>query len=306
MAVTRVPCAVCGGTAFRTVYPGTIGPGTIAEDRRPPGASFGSSRERAEHWPIVRCESCGLTMSNPQDDAATLAEVYRAHADPAYDRELDSRRRAARDYLAIVRRYGAATGRLLDIGCGTGAFVCLASERGWTAQGIDASEWMIEHARLRCPAGTFRAGDPLAANFDPGRLDAVTLWNVLEHVPAPAAVLRRARSWLAPGGRLFLRVPNGASLVARLAGRRWVLLVREHLWYFSPDTMERLLRAEGFEVVAMRSATVRASLGNVLRRIGQGAGPVSGWADRLYRSGALGGIPLRLPIGEMDVVARPR
>jgi 2-polyprenyl-3-methyl-5-hydroxy-6-metoxy-1,4-benzoquinol methylase len=305
MGVIRVPCAVCGGSAFCAVYPGTIGPGITGEGR-PAGASFGSSRERAEHWPIVRCDSCGLMLANPRDDAATLADVYRAHADPAYDRELDSRQRAARDYLAVVRRYGAAKGRMLDIGCGTGAFVCLAREHGWAAQGIDASEWMIERARRRCPTGTFHGGDPLAATFDPGRLEAVTLWNILEHLSAPAAILRRARRWLVPEGRLFIRVPNGASLVARLTGRRWVLLVREHLWYFSPETMTRLVRAEGFEVVGVRSATIPASLGNVLRRIGQGSGTVAAWADRLYRSGRFDGVPLRFPIGEMDVVARPR
>lgn len=301
MAVIRVACAVCGGTAFRTLHPGTI-----ADGPRSVNAYFGSSRERAAHFPIVRCEACGLMMANPQDDAATLAEAYRVHADPAYDQELHSRQRAARGYLALVDTYDAAKGRMLDVGCGTGTFVCLAREHGWDAEGIDASEWMTEHARRRCPAGTFHVGDPLAAAFDPGRLQAVTVWNVLEHVPAPAAILGRIRSWLVPDGRLFIRVPNAASLVARLTGRRWVLLVREHLWYFSPETMERLLRAEGFEVIAVRSTTIHASMGNVLRRIGQGRGPVSGWADRLYRTGMLDGIPLRFPIGEMDVVARPR
>jgi ubiquinone/menaquinone biosynthesis C-methylase UbiE len=301
MALIRVACAVCGGTAFRALYSGTIGDG-----RRPVEAYFGSSRERAQHPPIVRCESCGLVMANPQDDPATLAQVYRAHVDAAYDQEQASRRRAARDYLVLVRRYGGTTGRMLDVGCGTGAFVCAAREHGWTAEGLDASEWMIERARSHCPAATFHVGDPSSVAFPPGGLHAVTLWNVLEHVAAPAAMLRHARTWLAPEGRLFIRVPNSGSVVARLMGRRWVLLVREHLWYFSPETLERLLRVAGFEVVAVRSVSIPASVGNVLRRLGQYPGPAAGCADRLYRRGLLGRVSLRFPIGEMDVVARPR
>ena len=301
MAVIRVACAVCGGQAFRPLYPGTI-----ADGHRRVGAYFGSSRESAAHLPIVRCEACGLMMANPQDDPATLAEVYRAHVDPAYDAELENRRRAARDYLAVVQKYSGRKGRMLDVGCGIGTFVCAATEQGWVAEGIDPSEWMIERARRSCPIARFQVGDPMSVTFEPGALDAVTLWNVLVHVPAPAAVLRRARSWLGPAGRLFIRVPNGGSVVARLMGRRWVLLVREHLWYFSPGTMEQFLRAERFEVVAVRWTTVPTSVGNVLRRLGQDRGPVAGWADRLYRSGLLGRVSLRFPMGEMDVVARPR
>lgn len=302
MALILVACAVCGGTAFRPLYPGTI-----ADAAGPVAAYFGSSRRSAAYLPIVRCDSCGLMMANPQDDPGTLGLVYRAHVDSVYDQEHDNRRRAARDYLAVVRTHARSKGRMLDVGCATGTFVCAAREQGWAAEGIDASEWMIERARARCPTAPFHVGDPSSVAFDPGgRLQVVTLWNLLEHVPSPAAVLRQAHSWLAPEGRLFIRVPNAGSLVARLMGRRWPLLVREHLWYFSPETMERLLRAEGFEVLALRWTTIPASVGDVLRRMGQYRGRAAGWADGLYRSGRLGGISLRFPIGEMDVVARPR
>jgi ubiquinone/menaquinone biosynthesis C-methylase UbiE len=301
MALIRVACAVCGGTSFRLRYPGAI-----VDGQRRVEAYFGTSRESADYLPVVRCDVCGLMMANPQDDPRTLAAVYRAHVDSAYDEEQENRRRAAHDYLALVRRHAGPKGRMLDVGCGTGTFVCAAREQGWAAEGLDPCEWMIARARSRCPSATFHVGDPTSLAFEPGALHAVTLWNVLEHVPSPAAMLRQARSWLRPEGRLFLRVPNGRSVVARLMGPRWVLLVREHLWYFSPGTIERLLGAEGFDVVGVRWATHPASIGNVLRRAAQYRSRASAWAEALGRSGRLGGIRLRLPIGEMDVVARPR
>lgn len=301
MALIRVPCAVCGGGAFRARYPSTI-----PDDDTPADRYFGSSRERAGYLSIVHCESCGLMMTNPQDDPSTLAAIYHAHVDTAYDEDRDNRRRAARDYLAVVEKYYPSKGRLLDVGCGTGAFVRIAGERGWMAEGVDPAEWMIERARAQCPTARFHVGEPWLVELERGSLDVVTLWNVLEHVPDPAKVLRRARMWLAPEGRLVIRVPNGQSVMARLMGRRWVLLLREHLWYFAPKTIAPLLWAEGFEVLDIRWATIPVSMGNVLRRLSQYSGPVSACASHLYRSGVLGGISLRFPIGEMDVVARPR
>jgi len=73
---------------------------------------------------------------------------------------------------------------------------------------------------------------------------------VLEHVHSPVEVLECVRDWLSPGGFLFLSLPNADSLVAKAMGRRWVLLLREHLWYFSPDTISRLfpeLASRSFE-----------------------------------------------------------
>jgi SAM-dependent methyltransferase len=244
-------------------------------------------------------------MSNPQDDGATLAGVYSGQADPAYELEEDNRRQAARRHLALVARYRPVPGRLLDVGCASGLFAGVAHERGWRVTGLEASEWALARARSRCPA-TFVRSVIEEADLPSGAFDVATMWDVLEHVVSPVRTLERVGRWLAPESWLFLSLPNAASLTARLMGRRWVLLLREHLWYFSPDTMGAVLRQAGFDLIETRPRTVRFSLANILGRLAQYPGRPGRVAARLSSAPALKRVTIRFPMGEMDVVARRR
>jgi 2-polyprenyl-3-methyl-5-hydroxy-6-metoxy-1,4-benzoquinol methylase len=299
MTLVTVPCAVCLGATFQAVYPATIEDCDTA-----PWQYFGSSRARAGHLPIVRCSACGLLMTNPQDDLVTLAAGYRQHADAVYDLEYENRRHAAQTHLGLVMTYSGPPARLLDVGCGTGAFVSVAQNAGWEAIGLDASEWMIVRARARCPRATFQVGFLEEAQWSSEAFEVITLWDVLEHVPSPLAALRRLRMWLTPTGVLCLSVPNAGSVIARLMGPRWVLLLREHLWYFCAATMARVLSQAGFMVVEMRPKMVQYSLANILRRLGQYSGALPSLARRLSGVPGFSRLRLRLPMGEMDVVAR--
>ena len=301
MMLATVPCAVCSGTRFSLVYAATID-----DHGGEPSAYFGSSRARAGYLPIVRCSRCGLVMTNPQDDHGTLARVYGAHEDNVYELEHDNRRHAALDHLALVTAYRPNPARILDVGCATGIFVGVAQQAGWQATGVDASEWMVSRARIRCPTAAFRVGTLDEIQFPADSFEVITLWDVLEHVSSPRQTLDRVRNWLTPDGCLFLSVPNADSVMARLMGRRWVLLLREHLWYFSPVTLATLLRQAGFDPVRPRPKRVHFSLANVLARLAQYPGPWRGAMSRLSRAPALKRVKLRFPMGEMDVVARVR
>jgi len=301
LTLVLVPCPVCGGTGFRSLYAATV-----PDDDADESVYFGSSRARAGHLSIVRCTRCGLVMTNPQDDGATLARVYSAHQDPAYELEYKNRQRAALQHLGLVMRYQPKPARILDVGCATGIFVGAAEEAGWQATGIDASEWMISRARSRCPGATFRIATLEKVSFPAEAFQVVTLWDVLEHVQRPEETLERIRGWLGPEGWLFLSMPNAESMVARLMGKHWVLLLREHLWYFSPHTIGTLLSRAGFELVCTRPKLVQFSLANVGGRLGQYRGSLSAVYSRLSRVSACKRLRLRFPIGEMDVVARAK
>jgi len=296
--VTR-PCAVCGASEFAPVYPATV-----AADAGDPAAYFSSSRSRAGYLAIVRCTRCDLVMTNPRDDDATLARTYAGLEDRAYDAEEHNRTQMARAHLAFVQHHCARPGRLIDVGCATGTLARVASEAGWQATGLDASAWAIARARKRCPQAEFVSGLIEEAEFPAAGFDVVTLWDTLEHVSDPAAVLRRVRTWLRPDGWLFLNVPNCESIPARLMGRRWVLLLREHLWYFSPRTITALLQHCGFAGVETRPNFVVFSLANVADRIGQYPAAPARVAGKLATSAIAKRIRLRFPIGEMNVAAR--
>jgi 2-polyprenyl-3-methyl-5-hydroxy-6-metoxy-1,4-benzoquinol methylase len=299
MTLTTVPCAVCGGTDFTLLYPATI-----SDPEADPALYYSSSRTLAGYLDVVRCRQCGLLMTNPRDDDATLARVYAALQDATYDVEDDNRMRTARAFLKWVEHFQSQPGRLLDVGCASGMFVAVADQSGWHVTGLEVSSWAIERAQQRCPRGTFVTGLLEDQHFAPASFDAITLWDVLEHVHSPREAVRQVSEWLTPQGWLFLNVPDAQSWVARLMGRRWVLLLREHLCYFSRDTLAALLSQQGFELVHARANWVHFSLTNVLVRLAQ----YPGWFGRLARRAAgqswLRRIVVRFPMGEITVAAR--
>ena len=299
MTLITVPCGVCGGAAFEPLYSGTI-----PADNSDPPDYFSSSRVKAGYLPVVCCVQCGLVMTNPRDDDATLKRVYAVLEDNVYAAEDDNRRRTAEEHLALVTKHQQRPARLLDVGCATGAFVSVAQVAGWQTTGLEASAWAVARARKRCPQASFTVGLLEEADFPAASFEVITLWDVLEHVRSPQETLQRVHGWLAPGGWLFLNLPNADSLVARLMGRHWVLLLREHLWYFSPTTIGLLLHQNGFELISTRPNFVRFSATNIFGRLGQYPGVVGRFGRHMMRWRELKNLSLKFPIGEMNVVAK--
>ena len=297
MSLVHTPCPLCDGSAFALVHPGTIA--DLDSEAVP---YFSSGRERVGYFNIVRCDQCSLVQMRPRDDDATLGRTYSALADSSYDAEDAQRARTALSHLGFVNRH-QQRGKLLDVGCATGTFVRAAQADGWAVVGIDASSWSVERARERCPEATFVVWRVEDARFELGSFDAITLWDTLEHLPDPAATVRQIRKWLKPGGLLFLNVPNADSWVARILGRRWMLLLREHLWYFSPRTIAALIDQTGLACVETRSNFVRFSFAAILKRLAQYPSFPRRMAEYLAQTW-LGRIMLRFPIGEMNVAAK--
>jgi 2-polyprenyl-3-methyl-5-hydroxy-6-metoxy-1,4-benzoquinol methylase len=84
--------------------------------------------------------------------------------------------------------------------------------------------------------------------------DAITLWDVLEHVSDPVATLIRCRTLLKAGGFVFLNVPDLDSLQARILGKSWPLLLAEHLNYFNRPSLK--LAIHGYQASLPRSMLV--------------------------------------------------
>lgn len=305
MTLKTISCDLCGGNTFKPLYPGTI-----SDPEQDPTPYFSSSRTHAGYLPTVRCLGCGLMMTNPRDDAKTIQQVYAKLNDPIYDTEDENRRRTAQAYLRLIHRYApqmypsAQPGTLLDIGCATGVFACEAQTQGWQVTGLEASTWSLDQARQRCNAIRWVNSLLEDADFPAGSFQVITLWDVLEHVNSPTQVMSLVRKWLTPGGWVFLNLPNSASLTAKTSGSRWVLLLREHFWYFSPVTMQFLLEKTGFTLIHSQPNFVRFSLTNIARRLGQYpglGGRIGKWMGGLTPIETL---KVTFPMGEMNVVAR--
>jgi SAM-dependent methyltransferase len=146
--------------------------------------------------------------------------------------------------------------RALDVGAGTGDLVRFLASAGWEAEGVEASP---EIAAVGRDAGA-RIEATTAADFVDGwqaagrqPFGAITLLNVLEHVPDPVGLLQRLLPLLAPGGRLVVRVPNDfnplQAAARRSIERDWWVTVPDHLNYFDHRSIAAVVAGIGLEVV---------------------------------------------------------
>jgi SAM-dependent methyltransferase len=134
--------------------------------------------------------------------------------------------------------------RLLDVGCGNGAFLAVAAGHGWDVAGCDFDGVAV--ARARSLGFDVRHGGPEA--FGPGeRFDHVTLSHVVEHVHSPVKFLRDMRERMDPSARIFIDTPNADALGLERFGPNWRgLEAPRHLALFTWDGLERVLADAGF------------------------------------------------------------
>ncbi|HVI43373.1 MAG TPA: class I SAM-dependent methyltransferase [Chitinophaga sp.] len=142
---------------------------------------------------------------------------------------------------------GIKQGSLLDIGCGTGAFLHYMQTGGWNVTGLEPDENARKNAKSIYniePLPIDQLFSLPAASFD-----AITMWHVLEHVHELHHYLERIRVLLKPGGALLIAVPNYTSSDADHYGQHWAAYdVPRHLYHFSPASMEKLLLSHQIRV----------------------------------------------------------
>ena len=218
----------------------------------------GAKAEKAElakdHMSVVRCGVCDLVYVNPTFDEDHYQSVYASAEYQEIVRDLGI---SSHEYR--VRRFGAERVgimekhlrsrdgqpvRYLDVGCSTGFVVEAARDRGWNAIGIDLNPSAIEFGR--CRGLELRTAALEDAGFAPASFDAISLFDVLEHLLAPLRTLRACINLLAPGGILFLYVPNYDSASRLLMGSdAHFIWPTHHLNYYTPATIRDLMSRNG-------------------------------------------------------------
>jgi SAM-dependent methyltransferase len=161
----------------------------------------------------------------PAEDAALMAYLRSLYSGVFPEASIQAH---ITDYVGLtfadqvaptVARAVPANGRVLDIGCGFGSFVLAARMLGLDAYGVEIAPFEVEFARQRLSRArpqddaelVYRQGNALALVAEEGALDAITLWNVLEHIGDGDALLALAARLLKPGGAIFIICPNYAA-----------------------------------------------------------------------------------------------
>jgi 2-polyprenyl-6-hydroxyphenyl methylase/3-demethylubiquinone-9 3-methyltransferase len=226
-----VPCALCGATDTRRLY-----------------TKWG--------WGIERCRRCALVYANPRaPEAAILAryspeyfwnEYLPAAGAPGGVVDLDWLDARHAPMLALLGTQAAGARRLLEVGTGAGLFLKAASRAGWDASGLELSGEGVTFARERLGLDV-RQERAEQMSFAPGTFDVAVMFDVIEHLFDPQAVLRATRAALKRGGVLIVSTPNFDALSRFVLGSDWaVLSPLEHTYYYTEATLAKMLAACGF------------------------------------------------------------
>jgi 2-polyprenyl-3-methyl-5-hydroxy-6-metoxy-1,4-benzoquinol methylase len=228
---------------------------------------------------LIQCENCGLVFVGARPDERELYALYGEtyfHNDQSgevgytdYIADEANIRQTAQRRLAFVERYTRGRGRMLDVGCAMGFIMDEAHRRGWQVEGLDVSSYAVEYVRQRFGHTAYH-NTVLDAPLSAASYDLITMYDVIEHVPDPKANMQRINELLKPGGIYELATPDVSSIPARLAGKRWIgyKMSEEHVYYFSVETLRRMLEETGFEVVHVRHIGKVVTLGLFLDRLG--------------------------------------
>jgi SAM-dependent methyltransferase len=251
---------------------------------------------------MVRCVRCGLVRSDPAVDADTLRRLY-GESTFDYSAEVGDLRSTYGRYLEKLRRRGAQQRAILEIGAGNGFFLEEALGHGYEeVRGVEPSTAAIASAdpriRPNIVCDTMRAG-----LFPENEFDAVCLFQTLDHLPDPGAVLDAAMQALRPGGLLLSLNHNVQAVSARLLGERSPIIDVEHTYLFSPETMARIVSLHGYAIVELGRAFNTVSVRYLIHLF-----PFPGRAKRrlasLARATGLDTVSLRLPLGNLYLIAK--
>lgn len=199
---------------------------------------------------ITFCDRCGHLQTTPLADARAFYErAYAYHTGsldedrllvppdgpPRYETEVQAERMLAR----LSLRPGA---RVLDYGCGKGNTVrrAAAARPDLDVHLYDVTDRYVEFWRQFCPPDNWSVGT-VPAGWR-GRFDLVASFYVFEHVARPAEALREIAPLLAPGGRLYVMVPDAYQNPADL-------LAVDHTHHYSEASLRHLLGRAGFAEV---------------------------------------------------------
>ena len=233
--------------------------GRIPEDLLQPrvcptcGSADAAHELDKDHMQLVRCRACDLVYVSPTFNEHHYIEVYASQEYQDIVRDLGIKshdyrvERFGRERVALMSRQLTVTApRYLDVGCSTGFVVEAARDAGWEAIGTDLNPSAVEFGRSR--GLDLRTVTLEGGGFEPASFDAVSLFDVLEHLIDPRDVVRACVRLLRPGGILFLYVPNYDSASRLLMGAdAHFIWPTHHLNYYTPATIRELLAREGLE-----------------------------------------------------------
>ncbi|MEY2963463.1 MAG: hypothetical protein RL754_724 [Bacteroidota bacterium] len=233
MIETLDHCPVCSGT-------------TITKER-----TVVDHQCSGELFDVSFCVDCTHRFTNPRPTAEEIGPYYNSpdyisHTDDSstfFGKVYQFLRNVNLSWKhGYVKRF-VTSGTLLDYGCGTGSFMAYMKEKGYGVRGVELNDGAREKASKHGDVSESISGIE-------GTFDVITMWHVLEHIYDLNGLLESFSERLNNEGTLVVAVPNPESPDAEMYGDFWAAWdIPIHVHHFSKQSMERLMKDHGFELV---------------------------------------------------------
>jgi 2-polyprenyl-3-methyl-5-hydroxy-6-metoxy-1,4-benzoquinol methylase len=214
-----------------------------------------------EKFSIWHCANCSIRFTQDVADQNSIGKYYKSdnyisHSDTKSGL-VNSLYHSIRKFTLLLKRKliqnqtQLKSGTILDIGCGTGAFLNTMKEAGWKITGLEPDDTAITKAKSLYQIQPQPSSELF--NMSEQQFDAITMWHVLEHVHQLNEYFFQLRKILKDNGTLFIAVPNYTSFDAYFYKETWAAYdVPRHLYHFSPMSMELLVKRYGMKIKTIK------------------------------------------------------
>jgi SAM-dependent methyltransferase len=228
----------------------------FTESRKCPACTSDDSRglfyKSGGHY--VTCNKCEMLYLNPAFKNEYLEEYYRNNHDfqgEAVANDMDFYSSLYLKGLAQISYQLPNYGSILDVGCSTGIFLDIAKNLGWSTFGLELNKKEAEIAILKGHKITEAMIE--SANFHE-KFNAITLWDVFEHIKDGGKFLNNAKKLLTENGVIFIQSPSRDALAAKILHSACNMFDGlEHVNLYGKKSLNLVSKSAGFEIVSFET-----------------------------------------------------
>lgn len=218
------------------------------------------------NYKLYRCLNCGIVFLNPYPTKYELNSYYKKfNYETGFKNEKFIRNDAKRT-LRNLYKLGYNKGLLLDIGCGAGFLLDEARKQGWRTLGIDSSFITTNYAKEKLHLNVIQKD---IKDFNcKEKAKVITLIQVIEHITNPIEILNKIKNLLANKGILCISTPNIESILYSILQEDFNYLIPpEHVLYYAPETISKILKKVGFAPLKITTYSYSTDMAAIIKRI---------------------------------------